>query len=266
MATARSTPATPFPALDALLAELCHDAREVLGDSWVGCYLQGSFALGDGDAQSDADVLVVVTELPSGSREQGLRRLHAALPDSPSPWARDVEGSYADVASLRSPAGLGVPWLYVDRGHREMTWDEHCNTLHTRWILRHHGIALDGPPARELVDEVPADALRAAAREALPRTVADVEQWAPPDHAWTQRYVVQTCSRVLCTAVTGQVASKPAALRWVRGHVDPSWEPLLAQVERDRTTPWRPVDPPRPGSMERALAFAAHVAGLVQDG
>ena len=235
----------------------------MLGDTWVGCYLQGSFALGDGDARSDADVVVVVTEPPSGHVEAELRRLHAALPDRPGTWSQDVEGSYADAASLRSATGLGVPWLYVDRGHRDMQWDEHCNTLHTRWVLRRCGIALDGPPAHELVDVVPAEALRAAAREALPRTVADIEQWAPPDHAWTQRYVVQTCSRVLYTAVTGEVASKPAALRWVRGQVDPASEPLLAQVERDRATPWRPVDPPRPGSMEQALAFAAHVTTLV---
>jgi hypothetical protein len=253
---------TQFPELDALLGRLQHAAHDVLGDSYVGTYLQGSFALGAGDAESDADVLVVVTEPPGGPVEAELRRLHAELPDWPGTWAKDVEGSYADAASLRSADGLGVPWLYVDRGHREMEWSEHCNTLHTRWILHHHGIALDGPPACELVDEVPAEVLRAAAQPSLPTTLGDIRSWAPMDHAWTQRYVVQTCSRVLCTAVTGRVVSKAAALRWARGELDPRWWALLDQVERDRATPWRPVDPPRPGTMQQALAFAEHVQGL----
>ncbi len=253
---------TPFRQLDAVLVDLSRASREILGATYVGCYLQGSFALGAGDAQSDADVVVVATALPSGGVEADLRRWHAALPDRPGPWPRNIEGSYADAASLRSAAGLGVPWLFVDRGHREMAWDEHCNTLHTRWILRNHGIAVDGPPARELVDEVSPAAMRAAARRALPRTVADVHRWAPVDHAWTQRYIVQTCSRVLYTATTGRVASKPAALAWARAHLDPEWWPLLAQVDQDRATPWTAVDPPRPGTMEQAHAFAAHVAAL----
>ena len=256
---------TPFPELDALLVDLGAAAKDVLGDTFIGCYLQGSFALGDGDAHSDADVVVVATGLPDGEAEAGLRRLHAGLPDRPGSWSQDVEGSYADEASLRSASGLGVPWLFFDRGAREMRWDEHCNTLHTRWILRHHGIALDGPPARDLVDEVPAAALRAAALEALPNTVADIRTWAPMDHAWTQRYVVQTCSRILCTALTGQVVSKPAALAWARANLDPQWWPLLAQVRQDRATPWTPVDPPRPGSMERALEFAAHVEAVATE-
>lgn len=250
---------TPFPDLDAVLLDLHREARAVLGDTWVGSYLQGSFALGAGDRQSDADVLVVTTRPPSGATEAALRRLHRALPTWPGAWSQDVEGSYADLSSLRSAAGRGVPWLFVDRGCREMAWDEHCNTLHTRWVLRHHGIALGGPPARELVDDVPAAAMREAARAALPGVLADVQQWAPADHTWTQKYVVQTCSRVLYTAMTGRVATKPAALEWARTHLDPAWRPLLEQVQQDRAQPWRPVDPARPGSMDQARAYAAYV-------
>ena len=67
---------------------------------------------------------------------------------------------------------------------------------------------------------------------------------------------------MLCTLVTGRVVSKPAALRWVREALDPRWWPLLDQVEQDRATPWQPVDLPRPGTMELALAFAEHVQEL----
>ena len=249
---------TPFPELDAVLTGLAGTARDVLGDTYVGCYLQGSFALGAGDAESDADFVVVTTAPPAGAAEAELRRFHAEVPDRPGIWNRNIEGSYAPVGSLADPARVGEPWLFVDRGHREMTWDPHCNMLHTRWILRHHGIAVDGPPPAGLVAEVPAQALRDDARAALPGTLDEIRSWADMHHAWTQRYIVQTHCRVLYTALTGGVAAKPAALRWAGENLDPRWRPLLRQVEADRLSPWQPVDPPRPGSMELAAAFAAY--------
>lgn len=250
---------TPFPELNAVLADHDDAVRDILGSTYVGCYLQGSFALGAGDLESDADFVVVCTVLPSGDAEAELRRLHDEIPSRPGVWNQNLEGSYADAESLRTIAGLGVPWLFCDRGHRELIWDEHCNTVHTRWILRNHGIVLGGPPVRDLVDEVPADVMRAAARAALPGTLSGIRAWADMDHAWTQRYIVQTYSRVLYTMVTGEVASKRQALAWAATFVDPVWRPLLSQVAADRGKPWQPVEPPRPGSMELACAYAAYV-------
>ena len=249
---------TPFPELNAVLVDLTETVRTILGDTFVGCYLQGSFALGAGDAESDADFIVVTTVPPAGDALAALRRLHAEIPDRPGIWNRNIEGSYADLGSLRDNARTGQPWLFVDRGHRELAWDAHCNEPHTRWILRNHGIVLAGPPPGELVADVPEQALRDAARAELPGTLDGIRAWADMDHSWTQRYIVQTYCRVLYTSVTGRVASKPAALRWAHDNLDPAWRPLLAQVAEDRLTPWRPVDPPRPGSMERAYAFAAY--------
>lgn len=253
---------TPFPELDALLRDLNESARAILQDTYVGGYLQGSFALGGGDAQSDADFIIVTTVPPSGQVEAELRRLHADIPTRPGFWSDNIEGSYADADSLRGAAGIGQPWLFVDRAHREMTWDDHCNNLHTRWILRNHGITLGGPPPRELVDPVSEQAMRESARQALPGTLEGIREWADMNHAWTQRYIVQTYSRVLYTAETGKVASKPAALEWARSKLDPAWLPLLTQVAEDRAIPWKPVDPPRPGSMQRAYEFAAYVETL----
>ncbi|HVF04318.1 MAG TPA: aminoglycoside adenylyltransferase domain-containing protein [Frankiaceae bacterium] len=251
---------TPFPELDAILTDLDRTVRGILGDTYVGCYLEGSFALGAGDAESDADFVVVTTVAPAGAAEAALRRLHDEIPSRPGIWNRNIEGSYAHLDSLRDNARVGEPWLYNDRGHRELVWDAHCNTLHTRWVLRHHGIVLGGPPPADVVADVPEEALRAAARSALPGTLDGIREWADMDHAWTQRYIVQTYCRVLYTAATGRVASKPAALRWAHDHLDPSWRPLLAQVAADRLSPWQPVDPPRPGSMRRAYEFAAYAA------
>lgn len=160
---------TPFPELDALVVELAERAREILGASFVGAYLQGSAALGDLDAASDCDFLVPVRGAIGPEQEAALRRLHDEIPTRPGPWSTELEGSYPDVDELRSTASLGRPWLYVDRGHREMEWSTHCNTEVVRWILRERGITLVGPDPRTLVDDVPGDVLRAVMRAEIPR-------------------------------------------------------------------------------------------------
>ncbi|HEY1878917.1 MAG TPA: hypothetical protein VGG68_03185 [Caulobacteraceae bacterium] len=40
---------TPFADLNAVLAHWLSEVRRVLGDNFVGAYLQGSFAVGDAD-------------------------------------------------------------------------------------------------------------------------------------------------------------------------------------------------------------------------
>jgi Aminoglycoside adenylyltransferase, C-terminal domain len=253
---------TQFAELDAVLADLVGSARDILGDTFVGAYVQGSFALGAGDIHSDCDFVVATTSLPSGAAEAELRRLHDEIPTRPGHWVHDLEGSYADVGSLRSPDGLGVPWLFCNHGHRELVWDTHCNTLHARWILRHHGIRLAGPPPADLVDPVPPEALRDEARAALRGLLPDTLSWASTDWAWTQRYLVATYCRILYTVRTARVTSKRGGLEWARDVLDPRWRPLLTQVLADRALGWDPADPPRAGSLAAAYEFAGYVESL----
>jgi hypothetical protein len=248
---------TPYPELDAILADLLDSVRDILGDTFVGMYLQGSFALGAGDMDSDCDFIVVTSIPPTGPIEARLRALHDEIPTRPGHWSTNIEGSYADVASLRGVDGLGTPWLYCDRGHRVLIWDTHCNSLHTRWILRQHGIVLAGPPIAELVDEPPPQAIRDAMRAALPELLSGIRTWAP-EIAWTQRYIVATYCRLLYTLSTAEVASKRGAMEWALDHLDPRWRPLLTQVIEDRAIGWDPADPPRPGSMTTTYEFAAY--------
>jgi hypothetical protein len=51
---------TPFSELNDLLGELTERAAGILGDNFVGAYLQGSFAVGDADLHSDCDFLIPV--------------------------------------------------------------------------------------------------------------------------------------------------------------------------------------------------------------
>lgn len=253
---------TPFADLDAILTGHIQAVRSVLGEQFIGGYLQGSFALGGGDAQSDCDFIVVTTTPPAGDVERELRRLHDGIPGRAGVWNQNLEGSYPDERSLRNVAGQGTQWLYANRGHRELIWSDHDNTPHTRWILRHHAVVIDGPPIADLVDEVPDVVMRAEARQALPGMIDGIGEWADLGNAWTQRYIVQTYCRVFYTLETAGVVSKPGALTWGAQRFDSQWQPLIQQVQQDRSLPWHPVDPPRPGSLARALEFAAYVEGL----
>jgi hypothetical protein len=144
-----------------------------------------------------------------------------------------------------------------------MQWSPHCNSAVARWILREHGVTLVGPPPATLVAPVPADLLRNTMRRQLPTLLDDLRSWAPFDIAWTQRYTVATYCRMLYTLASGRVASKPAALRWARASLDPRWRPLLSQVLHDRDRGLDFTDPPRPGSIDSTLDFAAYAVSLV---
>jgi hypothetical protein len=253
---------TAFPELNALLHELVARVQSILGASFVGAYLTGSFALGAGDLYSDCDFLFVTEERITAEQERALRELHGEIPTRSQPWARDVEGSYAPRSDLATLATLGKEWLYVDRGRREMEWSSHCNKADVRWTLRERGVTLDGPAPRELVADVPADVLRSTMRPLIESFLPDLFSWIGLDIAWAQRYAVASLCRMLFTLETGEVTSKPAALEWAKQALDPAWHDLFQYTEDDRSRGWDPNDRPRAGSAEATIAFAEYAKSI----
>ena len=229
----------------------------MLGDDLVGIYLTGSFALGGGDAASDCDFLAVTDGAVSDDVELALRQLHREIPSWPGYWASNLEGSYAPRGDLESLGALGRPWLYVDRGHRELERSAHCNAADVRWVLVNRPLVLVGPDPREFCCEVPAPVLQEAARPQLEHLLEDVRRWAPFDVIWTQRYLVETAARMLYTLERGEVITKRDALAWAADTLPAQWHDLLGQVRRDRDVPWN--SPPPAGSLERAVAFVEYV-------
>lgn len=152
----RTVSHTPYADLDELLEELLGHWRRILDDNLVGAYLQGSFALGAGDEHSDCDFLVATRRRPNDGQVAELRALHDAIPTRQVHWCHDLEGSYAPIDELASVEHLGQQWLFNNHGHRTLLWDDHCNRLYTRWILREHGVVLAGPAPRTFMAEVPA--------------------------------------------------------------------------------------------------------------
>jgi aminoglycoside adenylyltransferase-like protein len=226
-------------------------------DDLVGVYLTGSFALGGGDAASDCDFLVVKDGALSSDEERALRELHQEIPTWPGYWASNLEGSYAPRGDLETLAAVGLPWLFVDRGHREMEWSPHCNAEDVRWVVFNRPHVLVGTDPREFCCEVPAHVLQAAVRPQIENLLDDVRSWAPFDVIWTQRYLVETACRMLYTLERGEVITKPGALDWATEALPAEWRDLIGQVRNDRFVRWN--TPPPPGSMERAVAFVEYV-------
>jgi hypothetical protein len=260
-----ASPPTIFPELNELLGELVARVESILGDNFVGVYLTGSFALGAADHQSDCDFLVVTEDRVTADQERALRDLHDEIPTRSGLWTHDLEGSYASRADLKTLAGLDKRWLYVDRGWREMQWSTHCNTEDVRWTLRECGLTLAGPEPRELVHEVPADALRSRMRQLTESFLPDLFTWTSFDLAWAQRYAVTTLCRMLYTLDTGEVTSKQASLEWAKHALASRWRDLIQQVLDERALGWDPDDPPRTESVEATIAFSEYAKARAAD-
>lgn len=258
METTRSP--TPYPELNAVLAELVAGARAALGAAFVGAYLQGSFAVGDFDADSDVDFLVAVAAEPTAEQEAALQALHGRIYDLPTPWAQHLEGSYFPLAALRRSEPDGEPLLYLDNTSRELVRSQHDNTLVVRWVTRERGIALAGPPPHTLITPVPADELRAEIRAVMREWGNQlIAEPARINNRWYQPFAVLSYCRMLHSQATGTVESKLAGARWARGVLDGRWSELIARAWADRPDPsWKVRQPADEGDIAQTVAFIEH--------
>lgn len=252
---------TAYPELDAVLRELVEGVQAILGEGFGGAYLQGSFALGDADEESDVDFLVVTHDEVGSAQAAELQAMHRRIYALETPWAQHLEGSYPPREALRRVDPARSPWLYLDNGATELVRDEHCNTAVVRWTLREHGVVLAGAPAETLVDPVSADELR---REML-TAARDWAEWAREPHprfgsgAMSRRQqslLVLSFCRVLHTLASGRVTSKPEAGRWALQTLDHEWAGLVQRALDDRPDQWGHVHQPADErAVRRTLAF-----------
>jgi hypothetical protein len=257
---------TGFAELDELLSDFVEGVRSVLGDNFTGAYMTGSFAIGAADVHSDVDWLVVTERALSDEETQALNALHEQLYARETHWAQHLEGSYAPRHELRRP-GL-ERWMFLDNGATALEWDRHCNTSVVRWTVRERPVVLAGPDPRELIDPVPADALRDEARPML----AEFAEWAHAPHPghpsgmsrWKQPYIVLTLCRALYTLETGTVCSKREAAEWAKRSLDPEWRDVIQRALDDRPDPWvRTTQDSTPELVARTRAFADAVTASV---
>ena len=253
---------TPYDELNGVLEEIVTMARRVLADNFVGAYLQGSFAFGAGDLASDCDFLVVTRAPVTANQELELRAFNDQLPTREGFWNRHIEGSYAPMDELKTLGGLGHDLLYIDHGWREMQWHQHCNTAVVRWILHRHGIALAGPPAKEVVNALPQGVLRATMREQIPVFSSDLLDWIT-DIAWDQRYAAESLCRMWFTFETDEVALKADSIHWAIGRLDARWHPLLQNTLDDRLLGFDSKQKPAQQFVEDTLDLADLISAVV---
>ena len=248
---------TPYSELNAVLRYLVGEVRKALTDTFVGAYLQGSFAVGDFDEHSDADFVIAVGDELSGVHIASLQSLHGLVYDLPSEWAKHLEGSYFPVATLRSGDRSGTPLWYLDHGSRALVRSTHCNTLLVRCVLREQGITLAGPSPATLIDPVPVEALRRETRQTM-------QQWGRevldhPDqyrNRFYQGYLVLNYARMLHDLTEGRPGSKRAGAAWAKATLDPAWRDLIDRAWATRPNPAASVrQPPDAPDFERTLEF-----------
>jgi hypothetical protein len=261
---------TPVVELNAILQALLEGVLPILGDNFVGAYLQGSFAVGDAMAHSDVDFLVVVQADVPEAQVPALQAVHQQVYARPSDWARHLEGSYFPHDLLRRPETAGQPLLYIDNGSRVFERSAHDNTLVVRWVLRERGVTLVGPTPSALLGPVPAEALR----QEVWQTMQAVQAWANVpgpagiDNDWAQPYVVLSMCRMLHSLVTGQVRSKAAGAAWAKRTLDPRWVGLIERAEaahaRQRLLGRSAADPADLASTVEFMGAALSIGGVVR--
>jgi len=241
-----------YPEIDSILRELLSGAQAVLGDHFVGMYLDGSLAIGDFEPdKSDLDFVVVTDSEVSADAFGALKAMHDRIASGPSKWARELEGSYISQRAFRHdwrPAAHP----YIDRGSAlAMVHPESGYWTIHRHVLREHGVVLAGPPLQTLIDPIQADELREAVRGILH------EWWMPMlvdgpllQNGFYRCYAVLTMSRMLYTLRHGAIVTKPSAARWAQEVLDRRWTPLIQHA-----LGWSREAPP---DLEETLAYIRH--------
>ncbi len=221
---------TPYDDVNAILGEVLTGVQVILGDNFVGMYLDGSLASGDFSYEtSDIDFVVATARDVSAAQMAALAEMHGRIGQTDSKWAIQVEGAYIPLPALRRYDTHNATHPYIDRGASNLRW-EHLDidwVIH-RYVLYNWGVALTGPPSRSLIDPVTPDELRQATADLL------AYWWAPmlddPTHLGrdgSRTYAVMTMCRALYTLQLGDVVSKPAAGRWALAHLDERWAALI---------------------------------------
>ena len=266
-------PDQPYPELRRVLEAYTSELSAELADNLVGIYMTGSLAVGDFDADSDVDFLVVTkTEIsePTSKRLQAIQEKIYALGCYP---AQHLEGSFISLADLNDPQIVGQKELYYfDNGWTDIDKSVHDNQWHVRWILRERGVTLIGPRPAEFVKPVPPEELRSEMKKGMLERMLEYEPCLDQARCYSnsrfgQPHIVLTFCRMLQTLRTGRVESKKAAAEWAKGVVQPKWIKLIedAMIEREGVRFMEKIKQRAEQSvLEETLAFLKYVVEMDQ--
>jgi predicted nucleotidyltransferase len=258
---------TKFSELNVVLFELVRSTEAILKDNFVAAYLQGSFGMGDADADSDVDFTIVVNRDLNETELSALQAMHARIYEMATDWARHLEGSYFPQELIKREDPALTPLWYLDNTERELVRSTHDNSLVVRWVTRERGITLAGPPPTALIDPVHPDDLRREMRAVMRDWGKEILEGSYTiGNRWAQPFAVISYCRMLQTLETGTIESKPAGVRWALAKLDPHWAGLIQRAWAARPNPSLKVrQEADPGDVAQTKEFILYAIGLSKE-
>lgn len=255
---------TPYQDLNRVLQDLVDSVQAALAGNFVGAYLQGSFAVGDFDLNSDCDFIIVINEALSATEVAALQATHGRIFDLNIEWAKHLEGSYFPRHILLDTAHSGEELWYLDHGSRSLIQHPHCNTIVVRWVVRDYGVTLAGPPPQTLVHPIPVATLR---REILSTMINWGQEILTTSDTYNNRFyqafIVLSYCRMLHDLIRGYPGSKHAGAEWAKVNLDPCWTGLIDRTWAGRPNPAVSVrQQADPEDFKSTLKFVRYVTEL----
>lgn len=274
---------TPYLRLDELLIDQAHALQRALTGNLVGVYLIGSLAVGDFDATSDVDFLVVSNDELSSNELDGVQAAHSVYLARDDRWPTHLEYSFFPMAKLQtfsSPFGESSRNLVEDRllwyfngAHLERS--DHDNTLVTRWTLRERGVGILGPASASFAPIVTSDELRSEIRNSIrcwdrekvltrgwDREEGDLSS-SPHYNRFHQSFFVLNYCRALQGLHEGRITSKREGMEWAKVHLDPKWHSLIDFCWRERCdTDIQGSQPADPDVFREVIEFSSYATRL----
>ncbi|MCB8944869.1 MAG: DUF4111 domain-containing protein [Ardenticatenaceae bacterium] len=227
---------TQYNDVNEMLRRLLAEVQGILGEQFVGMYLDGSLALGDFDeATSDLDVLVLTADFLPDEMVAELAAMHARLGESGTKWGYEMEVSYVPQAVLNQLPRREKVFVLprIERGETLTLREHHMDWVLHGYILREYGLAIAGEPLTNLIDPVTPPMMQAATRDLFNFWWRPMGMESPYlDSTGYRVYAIMTMCRILYTLRRGEVASKPAAARWAMAHLPERWRGLVETAVR----------------------------------
>jgi predicted nucleotidyltransferase len=268
-------PITPHQELDSVLKNYASKIQKVLGDNFVGFYLQGSLAIGDFDHTSDIDFIVVVNKDLSKNEVANVQTIHLETYNQNNRWVKHLEYSFfprKKLKELSSPfihcgrknnTDNGKLW-YFDNGSKTIERSDHCNTLVTRWTLREKGIAVLGPDIKTLVGTIDPNDLRKEIKSTMMGRAKEIA--AKPEYIknrFYQSYLVLNYARMLQDLYEGKVTSKKEGMAWAKQKLNPKWINLIDFCWQERQDTSISINQPiNPEIFKKSLEFVKYATNL----
>ena len=211
-------------AANAMLPILTSAIASRFGDELVGLYLFGSLISGDFlPGVSDIDLLAVITRDLNDADVAPLAALHAGIVRDHPEWDDRIEVAYLSADGLRDFRSRISPLIIISPGEPLHLIDAGPDWLMNWYLVRSAGIALAGPPPRDLIPPIATAEYHQTVQEHL----SSAENWiARATSRKPGSYAVLTAGRGLYTLRIGEHASKAQTAAWMQAQF-PEWADLI---------------------------------------